>query len=208
MQYLSRASLFLFALIAINPSILINEIAWMGTTNSANNEWIELYNQTNSPINFEGWTLKAIDGTPTIKLAGSFPANGFYLLERSKDYTGALNNKGEKLELYDNSGNLIDSADGLLGWPAGDNSTKQTMERKDAQNWQTSQNPGGTPGTKNSEVIEAWPQEGIKESAAIGESMPKNATSFHPIFIALAIAVFSAIMILILKRKSADHKKT
>jgi len=190
--------------------IIINEIAWMGTANSANDEWIELYNNTDSPVNLEGWNLK------NIKLAGIIPAKGFYLLERTDDstlpqitadqiYTGALNNKGEELELYDNLGNLIDLVDASSGWPAGDNSIKQTMERT-AFDWQTSQNPGGTPKNKNSElVIEALPQSN-KEMAAVGEPAQILQEKFKagkqtPIFIALAIAVFSGIMILILKRK-------
>ncbi|PIP24309.1 MAG: hypothetical protein COX35_01265, partial [Candidatus Nealsonbacteria bacterium CG23_combo_of_CG06-09_8_20_14_all_37_18] len=36
---------------AANPlDVVINEIAWMGTVNLANDEWIELYNNAESPI--------------------------------------------------------------------------------------------------------------------------------------------------------------
>ena len=169
----SRVAVFLFFFlfpffIQAADSVVINEIAWTGTTNSANDEWIELYNNTGNSINLDGWQLVAQDGTPKIKLSGVIPANGFYLLERTDDntvpaisadkiYTGALGNNGENLELYDASGNLIDSANCASGWFAGDNKTKQTMERKnfqlvgsDPNNWQTSQNPGGTPKGKNS----------------------------------------------------------
>ena len=62
--------LFSFSLVsAANPSeVIINEIAWMGGISSANDEWIELYNNTESPINLEEWLLKADDGTPEINL--------------------------------------------------------------------------------------------------------------------------------------------
>jgi len=164
---------FLFAALsaaAANPlNIVINEIAWMGTNISANDEWIELYNNTEGPVNLDGWQLVAQDGTPKINLSGTIPANGFYLLERTDDttvpnvpadriYSGALENAGETLELYDNFGNLIDRLDDSGGWSAGDNSTKQTTERKTDGNWQTSQNPEGTPKDKNSIVIQAEPQ--------------------------------------------------
>lgn len=157
---------FVFA--ASSLDIVINEIAWMGTSISYNDEWIELYNNTNSSIKLDGWLLKTIDGSPEIELTGIISAKSFYLLERTNDesvpeipanqiYTGALSNKGENLELYDNLGNLIDSADCGSGWLAGDNKTKQTMERKSPkqqgshpESWQTSQNPKGTPKTKNS----------------------------------------------------------
>ena len=36
--------------------VVISEIAWMGTTASSNDEWIELYNNTSSAIDFAGWT--------------------------------------------------------------------------------------------------------------------------------------------------------
>jgi len=154
--------------------IVINEIAWMGTQVSYNDEWIELYNQTDSPINLEDWTLKADDDSPNINLTGTIPANGFFLLERTDDntvsdisasqiYKGALENSGENLKLYNTSMNPMDSVDCSSGWFAGDNNTKQTMERTDSGNWQNSKNPNGTPGIKNSVIIEPSPPEELIE---------------------------------------------
>ncbi|WP_127015610.1 phospholipase D-like domain-containing protein [Anoxybacter fermentans] len=134
-------------------SVVINEVAWVGTTYSTYDEWIELYNTTNSDIDLSGWTLNAVDGTPSINLSGIIPAKGYFLLERTDDnsvpgisadliYTGSLGNTGETLELRDASGTLIDSVD---AWYAGDNDTKATMERTDplvsgtdSSNWNTS----------------------------------------------------------------------
>ncbi|OQX00784.1 hypothetical protein BWK69_00765 [Candidatus Parcubacteria bacterium A4] len=146
--------------------IIINEMAWMGTKTSASDEWIELYNESDQNVSIEGWKLKTLDGGIEIKLKGSVSSLGYFLLERTDDntlptikadqiYKGALGNNGEKLELYNNLGNLIDSADYTLKWPAGDNKTKQTMERKINGDpvsavWQTSENPEGTPNAKNS----------------------------------------------------------
>ncbi len=158
-------TLLIFSAQAASPgNVVINEIAWMGTENSANDEWIELYNNSQNPLNLGGWVLKSGDGTPEINLTGTIPAKGFYLLERTDDntvpeipadliYKGALSNDGEDLKLFDNSGNLIDETNCSSGWFAGDNSTKQTMERTDSGDWQTSQNPGGTPKTENSKQI-------------------------------------------------------
>ncbi len=119
-------------------SLIINEIAWIGTINSANDEWIELYNNSQNPINLEGWKIITSDGTPEIKLSGTIPANGFYLLERTDDntvpnipadqiYKGGLGNSGEDLKLYDNSGILVDEVNCSSGWFAGNNKTKQTI---------------------------------------------------------------------------------
>ncbi len=134
MEDLSRAAAILFfiffafsAQTANSLEVIINEIAWMGTKTSYNDEWIELYNNSDSPINLEGWILKTADGAPKINLTGTIAAKSFYLLERTDDntvpgisadqiYTGALGNSGENLELYDNSGNLIDSLNCSSGW--------------------------------------------------------------------------------------------
>lgn len=152
-------------------TVVINEIAWMGTIGSYNDEWLELYNNTDSPINLDGWTLRADDGVPNILLTGVIPVKNFYLLERTDDnsapdiaadqiYIGPLENSGEDLRLSDLNGNLIDEVKNSGGWSAGNNSTKQTMERKNslllgssAENWENSESPGGTPKQVNGMAI-------------------------------------------------------
>jgi uncharacterized repeat protein (TIGR01451 family) len=121
--------------------VVINEIAWMGTAASTYDEWIELYNTTNYPVDLTGWTLSAADGTPDITLNGSIPAHGYFLLERTDDttvndipadqiYAGALENSDEPLTLSDDASQVIDAANANGGdWPAGDNATKSTLER-------------------------------------------------------------------------------
>ncbi|WP_438942508.1 phospholipase D-like domain-containing protein [Pontibacillus chungwhensis] len=117
--------------------VVISEIAWMGTTNSYNDEWLELTNNTGSEMSLDGWTLEAQDGSPSISLTGSIPSGGTFTLERTDDstvtevtadviYSGSLSNSGEVLELRDSSGTLVDSVD---SWYAGDNNSKSTMER-------------------------------------------------------------------------------
>ncbi len=193
----SRVAVFLFFFLfpffikATDP-VAINEIAWMGTLNSANDEWIELYNNAGNSISLDSWRLIAQDGTPKINLSGVIPANGFYLLERTDDntvpkisadkiYTGALGNNGKNLELHDASGNLIDSANCASGWFAGDNETKQTMERKNSQilgsdpnNWKGSQNPSGTPKEKNSLIVQTELQPKTKPDETAVDIKPQQ----------------------------------
>jgi hypothetical protein len=159
--------------------VVINEIAWMGNlpregetvAQAANNEWIELYSNASLPIDLTNWVLKSADGTPEIQLAGVIFPSQFYLLERTDDdsvpniaadkiYTGALGNSGEDFQFFDKFSNLIDRTNCSGGWFGGDNTTKQTMERKsprlsgdDANNWGTSQETGGTPKNQNSIYI-------------------------------------------------------
>jgi len=157
----------IFFLFFLNPvkaeqgSVLINEIAWMGTEISSTDEWIELFNKSDISVDVSGWLLKSRDGQPDIVLEGNIPAKEYFLLERTNDdsvpnkianqiYVGSLGNTGEYLELFDNENNLIDSIDMTGAWLYGDNDSKQTMERVDDNNWQTSLNKGGTPGEINS----------------------------------------------------------
>lgn len=121
-------------------SVLINEVAWSGTSSSSSDEWIELHNPGPSAISINGWTLSD-GGDLAISLAGSISAGGYFLLERTDNstvsdiaadqiYSGNLNDSGEQLVLRDPAGTLIDSANIDGGtWPAGFASQRFSMER-------------------------------------------------------------------------------
>jgi len=126
-------------------NVIISEVGWAGTIASSSDEWIELYNPTTSPINLNGWTLIAADGSSSITLTNTIPAGGYYLLVHvnsssltatatppsctvfnSADvtydqiFTGILSDSGKVLELKDPFGNLVDTANSDGGsWPAG-----------------------------------------------------------------------------------------
>jgi len=149
----------------------------MGTENSSSDEWIELYNTSSSSIDLTNWTLEATDGSPFITLEGDISAGKFFLLERTNDdsvpdiiadqiYTGALGNSGEYLKLKDSNNNIIEEINCSDGWFAGDNSTKQTMERT-TNGWQTSLDFGGTPKAQNSSGKE--PEEEIEPEEELEE---------------------------------------
>jgi len=130
---------------AANPlDTIINEISWGGSLASSSDEWIELFSNSDQPIDLTGWRLIAEDGSPSIVLSGTITANGYFLLERTNDftvsdipadiiYTGALSNLGEGLKLLDRSSNTIDQVDfSENGWHAGSASPDYlTMERID-----------------------------------------------------------------------------
>ncbi|XOA42593.1 MAG: lamin tail domain-containing protein [Candidatus Nealsonbacteria bacterium] len=147
----------------VKDKVIINEIAWMGTVNSANNEWIELKNISGNEINLNKWQL--LDKDKKIKIIfnnqHTIQPGGFLLLERTNDdsvpglsadliYTGAIGNTNEALYLFDENCHLQDEALAVSNWQAGDNSSKRTMERKHNLEWQTSSNIGGTPKMENS----------------------------------------------------------
>ncbi|NOY35827.1 MAG: hypothetical protein GXP44_02820 [bacterium] len=161
MKFLIFTFLFFVPFLA-NGAVVINEVAWMGSDNggtsgqNAVDEWVELYNNGNDPVDLSGWILMAEDGKPSIKLSGSVSGGGFFLLERMDDesvpgiqadviYKGALGNGGEVLILKNNGGDVIQKIDALNGWPAGDNSTKETMQWN-GSSWVTAP---PTPGSRN-----------------------------------------------------------
>lgn len=151
--------------------ILLNEIAWMGSlpqngetgAKASEREWIELKNSSAETVDASGWQILDSLGNLKIILAAgtAIPAGGFYLLVRGGDslldvqtdgsYAGALPNTGDDIELMDSSCGVSDSLDASAGWPAGNNTTKQTMERDgDGVGWHSSISPGGTPRAENS----------------------------------------------------------
>jgi len=161
-------------ILAISSPVVINEVAWMGTEESYNNEWIELYNISSVALDLNGWRLTTKDKSLEIKLTGEIAPKGFFLLERTDDetlsdikadliYKGSLSNNGEELKLTNPEEGVIDEINCSSGWFAGNNEEKTTMERKNfstgneknnSQNWQTSKIKGGTPkkGNGNEEL--------------------------------------------------------
>lgn len=148
--------LFLVGVNVARAAVVINEVAWMGTSSSANAEWIELYNTDVESVLIDGWTLKAADGSPTINLTGTIVGQGYFLLERTSDetvpqitaqqiYSGSLGNNGEHLIIRNKEGVIVSEVDHSSGWLAGDNSNKQTMQLS-GNNWITAI---GTPGFQN-----------------------------------------------------------
>ncbi len=112
-----------------HAAVRLNEIAWSGTPSSSNDEWMELFNESEETVSLENWTLTSTDGTPDILLNGEIEPQGFFLLERTDDttvpgitanqiYTGALGNTGEELVLKDAEGNIVDQTPSGE-WPAG-----------------------------------------------------------------------------------------
>lgn len=162
---LARQCSFETSLSPTHQGVRVNEMAWMGGVRSANDEWIELKNTSGSRLDISGWQV--VDKGEQIRLAfkegAALTAGGFYLLERTDDdsvlgisadaiYAGGLSNLDEGLRLFDGNCRLIDEVLASPNWPAGDNSSKGTMERKDDLSWQTSGVQGGTPRAENTVI--------------------------------------------------------
>ncbi|MCC7197671.1 lamin tail domain-containing protein [Candidatus Peregrinibacteria bacterium] len=161
-------------------SVVINEVAWSGSADSANDEWIELYNPSTAAVDLTGWTIQDDHGASVYALSGSISSHGYYVIEESEAaiqpliasliVNVSLANSGDSLTLIDAQGTVIDDVNSSGGvWFAGDAVTHATMERVSASgsgdvasNWATSTGTGlgntasagagiqGTPGGVNS----------------------------------------------------------
>lgn len=144
--------------------VVINEVAWMGTSQSANDEWIELHSKATAPVSLNGWRLRDKGNHINIVFDSShaLAPNGFFLLERTNDttvpnftadiiYTGALSNSDEALYLFDQHCVLRDKVAASPDWPGGDNTSKKSMERNNHNlEWYTYDGQGfGSPRQTN-----------------------------------------------------------
>lgn len=142
--------------------VVLNEISWAGTENSARDEWIELKNNTDSNIPLVGWAINFPNSSDKHYIEGTIPANGFFLVELHSDASVpdisadqilpnvTLQDGGEDIELLDDLGTVIDSIDGSSGWPAGEANEYRTMERDPDGAYYDSFVVYGTPRQENS----------------------------------------------------------
>lgn len=170
--------------IAYDPNpVVINEIAWMGTKAQANDEWIELYNRTDTPVDLSGWTLESKNKSLSVVLAGNVAAHGYFLLERTAStttdrqedmvYTGALNNAGPDANIYLKNGTTTIDAVDFGYWPFGENSMRRTMERVSQYatstlyyNWKTYSESVATPFAKDAKDNDVFGTPGAKNSTS------------------------------------------
>lgn len=144
--------------LAQSPHVIINEVAWTGTKGSSTDEWIELYNSTDSEILLTGWGIYEGGGTVLIEgLEGTIPSYGYFIIERTDETTlpgitasqtpsswsgSGLSNSGEHLVLKDAT-DVVDEVNASASWFAGGGENFASMQRidsdlsgSDPDNWQ------------------------------------------------------------------------
>lgn len=158
--------IFLFVVPSTSfAAVSFSEIAWMGSANSANHEWIEFYNDGQA-VDVTGW--RVVDGMNLdIELVGIIPAGAHVVIERTSDasaegeafmiYTGALVNTGATLQLKRSDGTIEDQVHGGSDWSlvGGDNVTKETAQYT-SKGWVTAPaSPGNATIYQEPEVVES-----------------------------------------------------
>lgn len=177
-------------------SVIINEIAWMGSSVSANAEWIELKNTGTIAIDISEWQIISRRGRVHIVIddGEAIPAGGFYLMERTSDnsvpgavadhiYAGALSNTDDGLRLFDSHCVPKDEVAADPSWPAGNAPERRTMERAQDFSWHDySGNAAravfGTPKKENG--IPPAPKVAVSASTAVGGSQSPSGTASAP----------------------------
>ncbi len=154
-----------------SPALVINEI--MYNSPGADEEWIELYNNTASSIDLENWKVlddNASHSAIVIPAGYSIDAGGYFTIQISDngnfpftpDYDGSghfsLGNGGDAVRLWNADGYLVDivNYDDNDPWPTepdGDGPTLSLIDPDDdnslAGSWLASDQDGGTPGAVN-----------------------------------------------------------
>jgi len=169
-----------------HAAVMMSEIAWMGTNESSYCEWVELHNDASTSVPLSGWQLFEGGGATTVfTLSKTIPANGYLLVERVtpscpdpipsvNDEAGSfggsgLSNSGEDLVLKDTDGTTVQTLNFSSGWPAGDATTKETMQLS-GSSWVTA-NP--TPDA---------PTSGSSTTETSSTPLPEQSTSSTPTY--------------------------
>lgn len=172
------------------PTVLINEIMWDET------EYIELKNTTDEKIELSNWNLTRQQASSTAKTIVTFAdgdeiaAQGYFLIEKNdsaSEFTAnktvsalTLVNTGELLVLTNNEGAVVDSANQLGMWYAGENTDAGVaMERTTstdgtlASSWHTATTTNGgrvgTPGGANSTPAVNTPPQAVLQGPTTGK---------------------------------------
>ncbi len=176
-----------FSFTVSEAALIINEIAWMGDSESANNEWIELYN-SGSAVEVDGWVVSDNQGLDIV-LAGTIGAGQYAVLERTDDdsalgtafliYTGALGNDGRTISLRRPDNSMADQVSGGENWQSigGDNVTKETAQYTEA-GWITA---AATPGSINKTIgtVSDTKEDGIEKNNVAKAEKPNDYISLE-----------------------------
>jgi len=170
--------------------VIFNEICWMGDEESPINEWIEIKNVSKEEIDISGWQIS--NKNQKLKIifeeGTKISPNEILFLKRGDDFSGAIKNSDEALFLFDKNCNLEDEVFATSSWPAGDNFSKRTAERKEDLSWQTSLDPGGTPGKENSSGFVEIEKEEEEKEPKISLDFPKEVFANQEFQVSLSVS--------------------
>jgi hypothetical protein len=188
---------FSFAL-AFDYKIFINEILPSPEGPDDKEEWVEIFNSNDFEVDLSNWKIQDSVGKTKTYLfpkGTKIEAKGYLVLERPETKI-TLNNEGDELVLFNSRGEVVDRV-------SYQKAQKGKSYSKTSEGWTWTSNL--TPGKENFE-----PEKNLKEKEPEVPKIEKEKFSasvkefFQPVIIfliALSIAIFSAIIFLLLKKK-------
>jgi hypothetical protein len=181
------------ALASGSSSVVISELQ-TGTQSSSGQEFVELYNPTNSDISLSGWSLEYKSATSTdtatnwkkyATLNGVIKADGFYLISNYLQADTALSNSGlsgtaANIRIKDDNGNVVDqlgygsTANAAETAPAGAPAAGQSLERLPGRLNESGGNAIDSDDNAHDFIVRPTPQpqstDSVTEMPAIGGS--------------------------------------
>lgn len=165
--------------------VVISEVQISGVT--ADDEFVELYNPTETSIDITGWKLKRLNSGGTsynlvTSISGSIPAHGFFLMAHPDDYTGSVGTDND----YASSGYAITANNTVILY----NDSDVEVDRIGMGS--ASYNPEGTyaPEPPSEQSVERKTKEtstsatmgssGVDEFLGNGHDTDNNSTDFVP----------------------------
>jgi len=195
--------------------IFINEILPAPQGSDETNEFIELYNTSDSSADVSGWKLKDVEGTMKIYAIPkdtTIEAHGFLVVKRLTTHI-TLNNQEDGVTLTSPDGKIQDS---VVYHAAPSN---QSYNRNSRNNWQWSRTL--TPGAENSIPEAILPKtesrdNNIVDNGPANVSLALEQKEAHPIstnnplflfFIVLITTIISAVILFLVKMKFLEKMK-
>jgi len=189
--------------------IIFNEILPSPEGPDSENEWIEIFNQNNFEVNLSKWQITDTIGSTkiyTFPEEAKISPKGFLTLSRPTTKI-TLNNSGDGLNLSQPDGNILDT----VNYEKAPRGQSYNLINSDWA-WNTNLTPGVAnfiPFAQPEEKTETEPlkdksatePETKRELAAAGLQISKPSKSLFILLIALALAISSGIIILVLKKK-------
>ncbi len=180
----------------------------------AENEWIEILNQNNFEVDLSGWKIKDKEGkttTYTFFAGAKISALGYLVLKRPETKI-TLNNSGEGLDFIYPNGEIADSI--TFGKASVDQSYNRTQSdwawsttlTPEAKNIVPKSEPSFAKASEGKKKSEVGPLSAVflrEETAAIGKKIVKSSGFLSTLLIAFGVAIFSATIILVLKKKTS-----
>jgi len=181
---LPRWSLLLAAALPLRSAVIFNEVFYHPPDDLDELQFIELHNTGPEPVSLEGWKLTR--GVKFQAPSVTLPAGGFGVICRDAvsfqrqfgtnalvlgQFDGRLKHGGERLELTDARGQVVDQLayDDRAPWPTGPDGNGASLERiagsaaaDDPRNWaaaveEAPQEMAATPGATNSVAAAGLP---------------------------------------------------